>query len=64
MLYRVIKLKEGFYNIKKLDNELRLIEVREAGLNNAIIKKFVELKEPKRNVFWYNSNNKLQWEIV
>ena len=64
MFYKVIKLKENLYNIKKLDEELRLVEVREANSNNMVVKKFLELKEPKHNVFWYNSNNKLQWEVA
>ena len=63
MFYKVVKLSENFYNIKKFDKEFRLIEVLDSK-NNAIIKKFKELKEPKHNIFWYNSNDKLQWEMV
>ena len=64
MFYKVIKLSENFYNIKKFDKEFRLIEVLESKNSNNIIKKFKELKEPEHNVFWYNSNDKLQWEVI
>lgn len=63
LFYKIKKLEENLYEIKKFDNFFNFLESNIVEENNKIVEKFLEFEEPKFNYFWYNSKGKLNWEI-